>query len=179
MENLTELERAAIIFHIFGGCKDRKILFQIAEGENRVNRLNENSLKTICNTWFNSHKIQSGIKYFSTLKQDHETEIINKYIAGVETETKNPHEQKNNSEYVNLLDRDIFLEEINRGANQAKDEKDKREYLKMISDNLRYKDSERDENNEIQRFYTPLTCENCEIYKRCKGCGVSNCPAML
>lgn len=179
MENLTELERAAIIFHIFGGCKDRKILFQIAEGENRVNRLNENSLKTICNTWFNSHKIQSGIKYFLTLKQDHETEIINKYIAGLETETKKLHEQKNNSGYVNLLDRDVFLEEINKGANQAKDEKDKREYLKMISDNLRYKDSDTDETTEIQRFYTPITCENCEIYKRCKGCTVSNCPAML
>ena len=122
MENLTELERAAIIFHVFGGCKDRKILFQIAEGENRVNRLNENSLKTIYNTWFNSHKIQSGIKYFSTLKQDQENEIINKYITGLETETTKPNEQRKNSEFVNLLDRDLFLEEINKGANQAKDE---------------------------------------------------------
>lgn len=179
MENLTELERAAIIFHVFGGCKDRKILFQIAEGENRVKRLNENSLKTICNTWFNSHKIQSGIKYFSTLKQDHETEIINKYIEGLETESTKTEKRKNDKKYINLLDRDTFLEEINRGANQATEEKDKREYLKMISDNLRYKDSERDENNEIQRFYTPVTCENCEIYKRCKGCEVSNCPKML
>ena len=139
MENLTELERAAIIFYIFGGCKDRKILFQIAEGENRVNRLNENSLKTICNSWFNNHKIQSGIKYFSTLKQEQENELINKYLSGVETEPTKPNEDKTGSGYINLLDRDTFLEEINRGANQAKEEKDKREYLKMISDNLRYK----------------------------------------
>lgn len=179
MENLTELERAAIIFYIFGGCKDRKILFQIAEGENRVNRLNENSLKTICNTWFNSHKIQSGIKYFSTLKQEQEQEIINKYRSGGETEPIKPKEDKTGSDFINLLDRDTFLEEINRGANLAKEEKDKREYLKMISDNLRYKDSDTDENNEIQRFYTPVTCENCAIYQKCKACKLSDCPAML
>ena len=105
--------------------------------------------------------------------------IINKYIAGLETEPTKTETRKNDKKYVNLLDRDTFLEEINRGANQATEEKDKREYLKMISDNLRYKDTERDENNEIQRFYTPLTCENCEIYKRCKGCNLSSCPKML
>lgn len=179
MENLTELERAAIIFHIFGGCKDRKILFQIAEGENRVNRLNENSLKTICNTWFNSHKIQSGIKYFLTLKQDHETEIINKYIAGLETETTKPNEPKPRNNETNFLDRDEFLKFLNSRANEITDDKLRNDILKMLSDNLRYKDTDTDETTEIQRFYTPITCENCEIYKRCKGCGVSNCPAML
>lgn len=179
MENLTELERAAIIFHVFGGCKDRKILFQIAEGENRVNRLNENSLKTTCNTWFNSHKIQSGIKYFSTLKQDHETEIINKYIAGLETETTKPHEPTKIDDNVNFLDRDEFLQFLNSRANEIKDDKLRNDILKMLSDNLRYKDTERDENNEIQRFYTPITCENCEIYQRCKGCKLSECPKML
>ena len=179
MENLTELERAAIIFHVFGGCKDRKILFQIAEGENRVKRLNENSLKTICNTWFNSHKIQSGIKYFSALKQDHETEIINKYIAGLETETINGAKENDNIEKTNFLDRDEFLQFLNDRANQITDDKLRNDILKMLSDNLRYKDTERDENNEIQRFYTPITCENCSIYQKCKDCKLSNCPEML
>ena len=170
MENLTELERAAIIFYIFGGCKDRKILFQIAEGENRVNRLNENSLKTICNTWFNSHKIQSGIKYFSTLKQDHENEIINKYIAGLETESTKGTKENTPNEKTNFLDRDEFLQFLNSRANEIQDDKLRNDILKMLSDNLRYKDTERDENNEIQRFYTPVICENCEIYRKCAGC---------
>lgn len=179
MENLTELERAAIIFYVFGGCKDRKILFQIAEGENRVNRLNENSLKTICNTWFNSHKIQSGIKYFSTLKQDHENEIINKYIEGLETETTNQDEKQKNNLKTNFLDRDEFLQFLNDKANTIQDDKLRNDILKMLSDNLRYKDSDTDEISEIQRFYTPITCENCVIYQRCKGCNISNCPKML
>lgn len=179
MENLTELERAAIIFYVYGGCKDRRLLYQIAYGENKVNKLKSTSLDVMCGNWFRSHKIQSGIKYFSTLKQDHETEIINKYIAGLETETTKPNEPKTRNNETNFLDRDEFLKFLNSRANEITDDKLRNDILKMLSDNLRYKDTERDENNEIQRFYTPLTCENCVIYQRCKGCNVSNCPKML
>ena len=83
------------------------------------------------------------------------------------------------TEKTNFLDRDEFLKFLNDRANQITDDKLRNDILKMLSDNLRYKDTERDENNEIQRFYTPITCENCEIYKRCKGCNVSGCPNML
>lgn len=179
MENLTELERAAIIFYVYGGCKDRRILYQIAYGENKVNKLKSTSLDVMCGNWFRSHKIQSGIKYFSTLKQDHETEIINKYIAGLETETTKPNEPKPRNNETNFLDRDEFLQFLNDRANQITDDKLRNDILKMLSDNLRYKDTERDENNEIQRFYTPITCENCSIYQKCKDCKLSNCPEML
>lgn len=179
MENLTELERAAIIFHVYGGCKDRKILYQIAYGENKVNKLKTTSLDVMCGNWFRSHKIQSGIKYFSTLKQEHESEIINKYIAGLETETTKPNEPKTRNNETNFLDRDEFLKFLNSRANEITDDKLRNDILKMLSDNLRYKDTDADETTEIQRFYTPVLCENCEIYKRCKGCTVSNCPAML
>lgn len=170
MENLTELERAAIIFYVHGGCKDRRLLYQIACGENKVNKLKSTSLDVMCGNWFRSHKIQSGIKYFLTLKQDHETEIINKYIEGLETETTNQDEKQKNNLKTNFLDRDEFLQFLNDKANSIQDDKLRNDILKMLSDNLRYKDTERDENNEIQRFYTPQTCENCVIYQRCKGC---------
>lgn len=182
MEILTELERAAIIYHVFGGCKDRRTLFLIAEGENRVKRLSDKSLKTVATNWFKSHKIQSGIKYFQALKQDQESEIIQKYLnsngAG-ETESTNQQKPKKHDNGVNFLDRDEFLQFLNDKANTIQDDKLRNDILKMLSDNLRYKDSERDEQNEIQRFYTPITCENCEIYKRCKGCSLSSCPKML
>ena len=179
MENLTELERAAIIFYVYGGCKDRRILYQIAYGENKVNKLKSTSLDVMCGNWFRSHKIQSGIKYFSTLKQDHENEIINKYIAGLETETTKGTKENTQNDKTNFLDRDEFLQFLNDRANQITDDKLRNDILKMLSDNLRYKDTERDENNEIQRFYTPITCENCSIYQKCKDCKLSTCPEML
>lgn len=179
MEALTEFERAAIIFHVFGGCKDRRTLFQIAEGENRVKRLNESSLKTTATNWYKSHKIQSGIKYFQALKQDQENEIIQTYIASGETEPTKPAKEPQQDGAVNFLDRDEFLQFLNDRANEITDDKLRNDILKMLSDNLRYKDTERDENNEIQRFYTPITCENCPIYIKCKDCELSKCPNML
>ena len=50
-------------------------------------------------------------------------------------------------------------------ANEIKDDKLRNDILKMLSDNLRYKDGENDENNEIQRFYTPLLCKDCKLYQ--------------
>lgn len=179
MENLTELERAAIIFHIFGGCKDRKILYQIANGENKVNKLKPSSLDVMCGNWYRSHKIQSAIKYFESLKQENEKEIIKNYLSGIETEATKETKENTPNENTNFLDRDEFLQFLNDRANQITDDKLRNDILKMLSDNLRYKDTERDENNEIQRFYTPVNCENCTIYNKCKDCKLSKCPEML
>ena len=47
----------------------------------------------------------------------------------------------------------------------------------MISDNLRFKDMEKDkEDEEIRRFYLPLTCQDCDLYNRCKVCPLDKCP---
>ena len=179
MEHLTEFEKAAIVYHVFAGCKDRKILFQIAEGEERVKRLKPKSLDTTCNNWINSHKIQEGIKLFKTIQEQRKDEIITAFQAGRETENENTTRKNEVSDKTNFLDRDEFLQFLNSRANAIQDDKLRNDILKMLSDNLRYKDTERDENNEIQRFYTPVTCENCTIYQKCKDCKLSNCPAML
>lgn len=170
MESLTELERAAIFYHVFGGCKDRKLLFQIAEGENRVKRLNESSLKTTYNNWFKSHKIQTGIKYFEGLKNEKIEEIKRSCTSSEEIEPIKRAEPVQTEENVNFLDRDEFLSFLNTRANEIQDDKLRNDILKMLSDNLRYKDTERDENNEIQRFYTPVICESCPIYQKCSSC---------
>lgn len=175
MENLTELERAAIIFHVYGGCKDRKILYQIAHGENKVNKLKSTSLEVMCGNWFRSHKIQSGIKYFLTLKQDHETEIINKYIAGLETETKNGTGKQDPNELINFLNLDEFLQYANKQANKIQDEKERRAWVEMIGKYMNFKENEDGEQDQI-KAYLPQTCENCELYKRCKLCKLDFCP---
>lgn len=175
MENLTELEKASICFHVFGGCKDRKILFTIAEGEKRVNKLKENSLKVTINNWYNSHKIQEGIKFYKTVQDHSKQEIIKEYLDSLETEPTNRTTKNEVIEKTNFLDRDEFLQFLNDRANEIQDDKLRNEILKMLSDNLRYKDTERDENNEIQRFYTPVTCENCAIYNKCKDCNIESC----
>lgn len=179
MDQLNELEQAAICFHVLGGCNDKTKLFRIACGADRYNKLTDKSKGVTVSKWYNTKKIQEGIKIYQAIQERKTNELKNEIIAGLETETTNTTKENEYTEKTNFLDRDEFLQFLNDRANQITDDKLRNDILKMLSDNLRYKDTERDENNEIQRFYTPVTCENCEIYKRCKGCTVSNCPAML
>ena len=76
---------------------------------------------------------------------------------------------------VNFLNPDEFLQFANSQANEITDEKERREYLKMIANLLNYKESDNAE-TEIQRFYTPVCCSECEIYNKCKACNLPECP---
>ena len=163
--NLTPGERAAIYLHIFENLNDRRTLYSIAFGSEKCKTLNENSLKTMSSNWFKSFRIQNFIKEFKQ-NQDKQTEILtNEITERVKTETTNQLNQKNQDENINFLDRDEFLQFLNSRANEITDDKLRNDILKMLSDNLRYKDGENDENNEIQRFYTPLLCKDCQLYK--------------
>lgn len=172
-------EYAAIVFHIVENCNDWEKIYTIAKGPKSLNKVTEDSKNTMIYRWKNKPEIKKAIQ---ELKQQYETKKENfraAIIAGVETEPINGTIKNESVEKTNFLDRDEFLQFLNSRANEIKDDKLRNDILKMLSDNLRYKDTERDENNEIQRFYTPVTCENCAIYQKCKSCNVSSCPAML
>ena len=179
MDQLNELEQAAICFHVLGGCNDKSMLFRIACGADRYNKLTDKSKGVTVSKWYNSQKIQEGIKIYRSIQERKTNELKNEIIAGLETETTNTTKEGDFIEKTNFLDRDEFLQFLNTRANQITDDKLRNDILKMLSDNLRYKDTERDENNEIQRFYTPITCEKCVIYNNCKDCKLSECPKIL
>lgn len=179
MDQLNEQEQAAICFHVLGGCNDKAMLFRIACGADRYNKLTDKSKGVTVSKWYNLPKIQEGIKIYRSIQERIKIELENEIHARLETETTNTTKEGDPIEKTNFLDRDEFLQFLNERANQIKDDKLRNDILKMLSDNLRYKDTERDENNEIQRFYTPVTCENCTIYQKCKDCNISKCPKML
>ena len=169
MENLNEFERAALFYYVFSGSQNKPFIYQLARGLDSYNKLTDKSKKTITYNWFKSQPVRDYIKKLEfereRQKQEYEQNILNSVV----TETTEPGTTKFAKTDVNFLDRDQFLEYLNQKANSQTDEKLQNETLKMLSDNLRYKDGEQ-ENNEIQRFYTPLTCQNCEIYIKCSGC---------
>jgi hypothetical protein len=162
--DLTENEKAAVYYHVFAGCKNRDTLLRIAYGPDHVNGLALSTAKTKSNYWFNSFKIQKYIETIQEVKNNMIASglLISEPVEGDQTEQK----EGQKAEFLNLLDRDVFLDEINKRANKVTEEKEKREYLKMISDNLRYKDSENGENNDIQRFYMPILCQDCPLYQK-------------
>ena len=70
---------------------------------------------------------------------------------------------------VDFRDREQFLNFLNAEANRIKDGKTRLDVLKMLSDLQRMKEAENGKNGEIQRFYTPLQCRDCELYRKAKA----------
>lgn len=182
MRSLTPAEKAALYYQIFENVQDWKIIYRIAIGEKHAKSLKDSTIQANTSKWKESDRIKDAVdeikRYFYFKRQELEKEIKDNISTG-ETEPTNRTTKNEVVEKTNFLDRDEFLQFLNSRANAIQDDKLRNDILKMLSDNLRYKDTERDENNEIQRFYTPVTCENCQIYNKCKGCKLSQCPEML
>ena len=175
LKDLTPAQQAAIYLHVVGGFNDWPELFRIAEGAERYNKLTDKSKRQTVSKFKLSDAINEGIqdlRYILSLKEKQIREDERRVVA---TEARTTEEGEPINEETNFLDRDEFLQFLNTRANQTTDDKLRNDILKMLSDNLRYKDTERDENNEIQRFYTPVNCVNCEIYNKCKDCKVTDC----
>ena len=178
MTNLTPAEKAAIYLHILEGFDDWTELYKITIGAYKYNLLADNSKKRYVSTWKNSEHVKRGIdeiKYQLKVKEQRILENATKTAQPVETKPTNQEEPKQPTQTVNFLNPDEFLQFANSQANEITDEKERREYLKMIANLLNYKESDNAE-TEIQRFYTPLLCESCEIYNKCKGCTLLECP---
>ena len=172
MLDISYKEQAAILLHLIEGINDRRTLFEIANDETRVNKLrtNEKSFKTTSSNWFKSHKIQEGIKYFKNLLEEKKNKVVQEVLnSSDDTAHREPAKAKPEPEKVNFLNPDEFLKFANSQANEITDEKERREYLKMIANLMNYKEGDQ-EQTDIQRFYTPVTCLDCAIYNKCKGC---------
>jgi hypothetical protein len=176
MKELTESEKAAIVYYVYTGCKDRKKLYIIAYGPEKANKLTEKSLPVILSKWFNSHKIQDGIRLYQEQKKIDERRIIEEFQRNQETESTNGTTKPPTAEDINFLDPEEFLKHANQVANSCKDEKERRAWLEMIAKYMGYKDQNDSENTEIKRYYIMKTCETCEIYNKCRSCPVDVCP---
>lgn len=179
MEDITKAEKAAIYYAIFERCNDWQEVYKIAIGSERFNALTDKAKQSGASRWKMSHKIQKAKEEIEAILTAKEKAIKEKAIQEAnngETEATKGTTKKTNVEETDFLNRDEFLKFLNTRANEIQDDKLRNDILKMLSDNMRYKESEKDEQTDIQRFYTPVICENCAIYNKCKDCNVINCP---
>ena len=181
MLELTQKERAAILLHLIDGVNDRCTLFEIANGETRANKLktNKKNFNASASSWYRSDKIQEGIKHYIYLLEEKKNKLIQEYKNSIDctvaTETE-PKKQSRND--INFLNPEEFLQFANSQANEIQDEKERREYLKMIANLMNYKEGDA-EQTDIQRFYTPVICSECVIYQKCSRCNPETCKKII
>ena len=183
MKGLTDTEKAALYFQIFERCADWRRVYAIAVGADRYNALTESGKQSAPSRWKTSHRIQSAydeiLRNIEAMKEAEREKGRNDAGGIEETEAREQRKKRANDDETDFLNRDEFLKFLNTRANEVQDDKMRNDILKMLSDNLRYKDVDKEAEAEIQRYYTPLTCQDCEIYKKCKGCEQDKCPKML
>jgi hypothetical protein len=179
MEDITKAEKAAIYYAILERCNDWQEVYKIAIGTERFNALTDKAKQSNASRWKTSHRVQKAKEEIEAVLIAKEKAIKEKTIKefqGGETEATKGTTKKSNTEETDFLNRDEFLKFLNTRANEITDDKLRNDILKMLSDNMRYKESEKDEQTEVQRFYTPIICTDCAIYNKCKECKVINCP---
>lgn len=173
LKDLTPAQQAAIYLHVVGGFNDWAELFQIAEGKERYNKLTDKSKRQTVSLFRRSEKILEGIqdlKYKLGLKEKAIRED-ERNRAGETEPTKSAAEV----EATNFLNLDEFLQYANQQANNVTDEKERRAWVELIGKYMSFKDRSEAEEVEIKRFYTPLECEKCEIYNKCRLCNLAEC----
>ena len=182
MESITQSEKAALYFQILERCKDWKVIYKIAVGPDRFEKMNQSSQATNASKWKLSDRIQKAHKEIErnleAAKREIEQKAIEQINAG-NSEATAGNEFANVGEKINFLDPEEFLKHANEQANRIKDDKERRSWLEMIAKLMNYKEQSDAEATEIKRFYIMKTCENCEIYQHCKACEFSKCPKAL
>lgn len=169
VKSITLREKAAIIYSIITGITDNVTFYSIAKGsENYINKDSYSNMGS-------KLKSKDHIKQYYTEAQN----IIDNYIVQrVKQLNINPDNNNYRSDSVindsldsftikniNFTNPTEFIQYLNDQANNIQDEKTKREYLKMLADLLRFKDGGNGgQDNDIQRFYTPVTCRSCMLY---------------
>ncbi len=178
MENLTQSEKAALYFQILERCNDWKDIYKIAIGPDRFEKLAEMSQRASASKWKTSERIQTAHQEIKRNLQAAREEIEKNAVKrsrGLESETTDETDILKIKNEINFLDPDEFLKHANQVANSCKDEKERRNWLEMIAKLMNYKDQNEGENTEIKRYYIMKTCENCEIYNKCRSCPADVC----
>lgn len=157
---LTDRERAGICLALFEGITEAVKIYPLCVDMDGKS-MHPQVVRNRASLWRKSKPVQEYFNYVETVMNDRiEKEVALRLKAAEKDPSYNPGAA---TDYTNL---DEFLAAANRMANTLEDEKDKQFYLKTIADLMRFKEGSQDKNQDIQRFYTPLLCRECPLYKK-------------
>ena len=168
---INEREKAALNYHIFGGCNDWQVLYMIAR-DSDYNEDKDKNFTNYVSRWKHTEKVQNYLKELQERKALQEYRLKESAFAEYqsrETE-KDQREGKEHTENGRKTQIDYTRPEnqrtlLNNLINTADDQKDKLDALKTIIQ-AQKDDRQAAKDNQIQRFYSPLRCSSCPLYQK-------------
>jgi len=168
--DLTDREKVAIIAFV----ADSTITFEDAYKISRdtsYKEIKDKDKRAVANNWWRQQRIMNFVKNqrikFDAIVEEKAKELL-KNEKWRKSQIGEINEKTGNLDFT---DRNTFINFLSDQVNSLDDEDPlKKDYLKMISDNLQFKTNAFDKNeDDIQRFYTPLHCRECKLYQKQKN----------
>lgn len=168
--DLTDREKVAIIAFV----ADSTITFEDAYKISRdtsYKEIKDKDKRAVANNWWRQQRIMNFVKNqrikFDAIVEEKAKELL-KNEKWRKSQIGEINEKTGNLDFT---DRNTFINFLSDQVNSLDDEDPlKKDYLKMISDNLQFKTNAFDKNEDnIQRFYTPLHCRECKLYQKQKN----------
>lgn len=170
-KRITERERAAVEWYVMSGKKDKITAYKIAFPGSLQEVNGFSSLPQVANRWMQTAKISEYLDAFKKIWEGQQTEVrerIRKEVekeleqAGGVSERRNNEHEKSGRGFVDYSNPANQRHKLNELVNEAKDAGEALDALKIIIAGQR-DDRQAAKDAQIQRFYTPETCRNCEI----------------
>ena len=162
---LTEREKAAIYYHVYGGCEDWRLLYCIAYDAPVEIPEKDNYLFDKCSKWKRSPKVQNFLNQIRDQKAVKENRI--KEAAALDAirdgECVRKEKTRNNSVLVDYSNPENQRKKLNELVNSASDPGEALDALKVIISGQRDDRQAAKEQRQV-RAYLPITCESCPLY---------------
>lgn len=159
LRQLKDIEKAVITWGYYNGVKQWAVMYDMFHPSNVA----PSTKTTNVSKWKHDPAVQ---KFWEELRISDELRV--QQLVQIELKKI----EKNNGTAtlpvgsVDFTDVAQLIAFLNSQANTIPDERDRREYLKMLTDLLRLKENSQDKEQDIQRFYVPLTCRECPLHQK-------------
>ncbi len=174
-QTLTEREKAAIYYHVFGGCNDWRLLYAIADNTGDGTPDPKNTGNNYPSRWKHSPKVarvldeaqHARMKLIQAAEEKGRQQGREELLDNVRTESGNASKNARIIDYTNPENQTRKLNEL---INTASDAGEALDALKVI---IQGQKADRDAAREQKtvRAYLPVTCSGCPLYEKAAGKG--------
>lgn len=175
-QDLTEREKAVIIWGIVTGCKDWKKIYLLSR-ENAPDSYSEKNTATAASRFKLSAKVQKFVQEQRSIFAAKADQIRNEAgtAGGIDPETETDGETKPGKaakikkigvDFTNTEEQLKYL--AGKADEVITDEKQRFEIIKLITEIQKRTQTDDGPGADMQRFYTSLRCRDCVLYQQAR-----------
>lgn len=168
---LTDREKAALLAYKFGLFETAKAAYIAADDQPQAHIKGLSALNSLVSRWINSDKAKGFLDYCGNLIADKTQKAKQEgqkqgEQEGDKIQGDSERTQTRQAKAIDYYDPKNQRTQINRIIAESQDDpKTQLDAIKAIQQTQR-DDRQAAKDNQIQRFYTPITCKSCPLYTK-------------